>query len=278
MSDISLPSALAARLTSLKSTTSALNKGDKPAPDVQNTSSSSNEPAAIVMTSLTQKAQDLQKLLDRLESSITTITNSRAKVDDVVASIEEAGGITVRARDLLRTDAGYEGNKDRILELESRFGSVMKKIDQLVDSAAKDGVNLLKGESLTTPFDISGKSAVLTQGLDISTRGLEFRDANFTSLESVQDSRIDVMNALDMAVTLRHLLSSDLILMQTRQEFSNETVKALSDGMAQAPLSNPIADLTEEAASLTALQLRQLLSTSDTALAAETQQFLLKQF
>jgi hypothetical protein len=277
MSDISLTSALTARLTSLKSNVTSPNKGDKASPDVQNTTSS-NEPAAIVMTSLTQKAQDLQKLLDRLESSITTITSARSKVDEVVAGIEEAGGITVRARDLLRTDAGYDGNKDRILELESRFGGVLKKIDQIVESAARGGVNLLKGDTLTTPFDMSGKSMVLTQGLNLTTQGLEFREADFTTAESVQNSRIDVMNALDIAVTLRHLLSSDLILMQTRQEFSNETVKALSDGVAQSPLSNPLTDMTEEAASLMALQLRQQLSNSTVSLAAETQQFLLKQF
>ncbi len=257
--------------TSVKNTSD--DKSAAPAQTTQN-SSSTSEPVTIVVTSLNEKVQDLQKLLDGIDKNITTLSNSRDLADKAVATMEEAGGITVRARDTLKTASGYEGNKDRISELQDRYTAALEKLAQIVDSASTDGVNLLKGDTLTTSFDQTGKSTFTTTGMDLSPETLEFRNPDFTTLEGVQNSRIDVMNAVDIGTTLRHILSSDMILMQTRQEFSQETISTLSAGAEQIP----VAHLGDESANLLALQVRQQLSESDVPLASEGQQYLLKQF
>ncbi|PZP57129.1 MAG: hypothetical protein DI586_01510 [Micavibrio aeruginosavorus] len=226
------------------------------------------------MTSLNEKAQDLQKLLDTVEKSISTLATSRDQVQNAIGILEEAGGITIRARDTLKTSAGYDGNKDRLAELETRYSAALEKLDALVNNPATGGVNLLKGESLTTSFDSAGKSQFTTTGLDLSPEALEFRNPDFSSLEKVQDARIDVMNAIDIGTTLRHIISSDLMLLQTRQEFSQSTISTLSEGAEAIPVGN----LGDEAANLLALQIRQQLSDTDVQLAAESQQHLLKQF
>jgi hypothetical protein len=220
---------------------------------------------------LASKVEDVQKLLNGIEQNIKILTTSIALINDAIACIEEAGGFTVRARDTLQTDQGYEGNKDRLSELETRFLNAVAKINPIVDKANPLGVNLLRGQTLHTALDMTGKNNIETHGLNISSEALEFRTPSFINQVKVQDSRIDVMNAIDMAITLRHVLASDLILLQTRQEFSSATIEVMREGLEPR-------DLNDESAKLLALEVRKKLALSDEPLVAEAQQFILQQF
>ncbi len=236
---------------------------------------SATETTTIAVTSLNQKAQDIGKLLDGLDKSITTLQAARDTINEVIAMIEEAGGITIRARDTLKTSAGYEGNKDRLADLETRFQAVLAKIDATVNAVSGKGVNLLKGDTLVTSFgEKNSNSDLQTQGYDLTAKGLEFRKPDFSSLFKVQDSRIDVMNGIDIAITLRHQVTSDMMLIQTRQEFSQNTIETLNAGASTIQLN----DLGDEAANLLVLQVRQQLAQTEDPLASEAQQHLLKQF
>ena len=272
MSGISSTSMFMTRLASLKQGQATDAKTTNTKTASADISTKSSEPVTIVVTSLNEKVQDLQKLLDTVEQNITTLATSRDLTDHAVGLLEEAGGITVRARDTLKTNAGYEGNKDRLADLEKKFSDTISKLGLLIDNASVNGVNLLKGETLTTSFDGSDKSQFSTTGLNLDD--LDFRPADFSSVESVQDAKIDVMNAVDITTTLRHVISSDLMLMQTRQEFSQETISTLTAGAEAIP----VADLGDESANLLALQIRQQLTEADVPLAADSQQHILKQF
>lgn len=280
MSEIPMTSTLMTRLLGLKSgqTTGAEKAvtGDKKTVSAQTavTASSTSETTTIAVTSLNQKAQDLQKLLDGLDKSITTLQTARDGINEIVGLLEEAGGVTVRARDTLKTNAGYEGNKDKIADLETRYNDILKKVDQIVAASGSKGTNLLKGDTLTTSFDEDGKSTIDTQGTDLTSAGLEFRKPDFSTAFKVQDSRIDVMNAIDIAITLRHQVTSDTMLIQTRQEFSENTIETLNAGADKIQFK----DLGEEAANLLVLQVRQHISQTEDPLASEAQQHLLKQF
>ena len=216
--------------------------------------------------------EDLKTLLDGFESAISVLTISRDLVDEVIAVIEEAGGISVRARDTLKTAAGYEGNKQRLEELEIRFNGTLTKIEHIIERATVKGINLLKGESLFIHFDATGKNKSETRGINLTPKALEFRKPIFTSVERVQDSRIDVMNAIDIATTLRHVINSDLFMLQGREEFSKETMAHIITE------TKPSYELKDEAANLLALQIRQQLSEDDTALATDAARDILSQF
>jgi len=276
--EISQTSMFMSRLAQLKQAKAAPSDGPFPARNAAAPATPapppSSEPVSIVVTSLNEKVLDLQKLLDGIGKNITALATSRDRADEAIGILEEAGGITVRARDTLKTAAGYEGNKDRIAELEKRFSGALEKLSHLVEGSSLNGINLLKGDTLSIALDNTGKNQLATTGIDLSPETLEFRNPDFKTASGVQDSRIDVMNALDIATTLRHVLSSDLMLLQTRQEFSLETISTLSEGAKAMPSQN----IGDEAASLLALQLRQQLSENDLPLAGESQQFLLKQF
>lgn len=281
MSEIPMTSVLMTRLLGLKSpqggavSVSSATGGDKPSATSQNGPAVlSADQTTLFVTSLNKTSQNLQTVFDALGRSLTTLQGARDAANNVIGILEEAGGITVRARDTLRTSAGYEGNKDRLAELEDRYSSVLKKLDSAVDKASAQGVNLLKADTLTTVFDTEGKSTLVTQGFDVTAKGLEMRAPKFSSLESVQDSRIDVMNAIDIATTLRNQISSDVMLLQTRQEFSENAIAAMASGSEHIQQNN----LTDEAANLLALQIRQQLSETESPLASEAQSHLLRQF
>ena len=249
--------------------------GDKAAAPAPIKTMSATETTTIAVTSLNQKAQDIGKLLDGLDKSITTLQTARDSINEIIGFIEEAGGITIRARDTLKTSAGYEGNKDRLAELETRFQAVLDKLDAKIEAVSGKGVNLLKGDTLVTSFaDKKSNSDLLTQGYNLTAKGLEFRKPDFSSLFKVQDSRIDVMNGIDIAITLRHQVTSDMMLIQTRQEFSQNTIETLNAGASTIQLN----DLGDEAANLLVLQVRQQLAQTEDPLASEAQQQLLKQF
>lgn len=281
MSEIPMTSVLMTRLLGLRSpqggavSVSSATGGDKPSATSQNGPAVlSADQTTLFVTSLNKTSQNLQTVFDALGRSLTTLQGARDAANNVIGILEEAGGITVRARDTLRTSAGYEGNKDRLAELEDRYSAVLKKLDSAVDKASAQGVNLLKADTLTTVFDTEGKSTLVTQGFDVTAKGLEMRAPKFSSLESVQDSRIDVMNAIDIATTLRNQISSDVMLLQTRQEFSENAIAAMASGSEHIQQNN----LTDEAANLLALQIRQQLSETESPLASEAQSHLLRQF
>lgn len=217
---------------------------------------------------------DLKSLLDGFESAIGVLTMSRDLVDEVIAIIEEGGGITVRARDTLKTASGFEGNKQRLEELEIRFLGTLTKIEQVIERATIKGINLLKGDSLFIHFDTEGKSKLETRGINLTPKALEFRKPLFNSLERVQDSRIDVMNAIDIATTLRHVINSDLFMLQGREEFSKETMANLVDETKATDNTT----LKDEAANLLALQIRQQLSENEAPLAGDAARDILSQF
>lgn len=282
MSEISQTSMFLSRLANLKQSQSAAVKSPNEKSPVQQslnpsaTKSSTpvSEPVTIVVTTLNDKVQDLQKLLNGLDQSISSLNTSIGYVDEAIAALEEAGGISVRARDILKAEEASQDSKTRIAELEKRFDSAIEKIGAVVGKSSVNGVNLLKAETLVTKFDQDGKSVIETSGVDLSPETLEIRPADFSSNAGIQDARIDVMNALDVTTTLRHMLTSDKILIQTRQEFSQETISTLSAGAKDLPIGN----VGDEAANLLALQIRQQLSETNLPLAAESQQHILKQF
>jgi flagellin len=281
MAEIPMTSVLMNRLLGLRSPQGAVVPapatagGDKSSTTSQNSLAvSSADQTTLFVTSLNKTSQNLQTVFDALGRSLTTLQGARDATNAVIGVLEEAGGITVRARDTLRTSAGYEGNKDRLAELEDRYSAVLKKLDNVVDRASVSGVNLLKADTLTTVFDTEGKSTLVTQGFDVTAKGLEMRTPNFSSLKTVQDSRIDVMNAIDVATTLRNQISSDVMLLQTRQEFSENAIAAMASGSEHIQQNK----LTDEAANLLALQIRQQLSEMEVPLASEAQSHLLRQF
>lgn len=77
----------------------------------------------------------------------------------------------------------------------------------------------------------------MTQGIDLSTQSIGLKAPDFSSLHAIQNARIDVANALDLAVTLRNIVTADISTIKVRREFCETSILLLSQ--IQDYLSTP---------------------------------------
>ncbi len=154
------------------------------------------------------------------------------------------------------------------------FNKVREQIDGIVKDANYRGVNLLGGDTLTTFFNEDRTSSLDTEGQDLSSVGLGLDKANFVDAEDVSKALNQVDNALGIVRAFGTSIANDLSIIQTREDFTNQTITTLKAGASD--LTD--ADLNEEGANLLALQTAQQLGVTSLSLASQSQQSVLRLF
>lgn len=180
--------------------------------------------AAEIIAFLQSKTQDIKTVISQLGNNADTLALQKNRCLNVIAILEEAGGITVRARNYVTPHQGTEKFSAEIQELKTMFTSTIKKLDTYVSAASDNNINLLYGGKLITQFDDNENGALVTHGIPLDSQSLGFRTPDFSTVLSVQNSRIDVMNAIDMVVTLRNTIASDIAFIKSGFIFSNSTI------------------------------------------------------
>lgn len=206
------------------------------------TASSAAAPSVLEISKLSRR--EFLEVLQGLDDDLDILETSLGKVQGVIALLEEAGGLSVRARNFMQETNGAEKFKDKLRDLEDWYSRTLEKLDEHIEKSAVNGVNLLKGDSLTIKFDPAGHSILLTQGLDLTTQSLGIRAPDFSSLHSIQNARIDITNSIDLAVTVRNIVSSDVATIRTRREFCETALSFLTQiqdylTSASSPLDEP---------------------------------------
>ncbi len=163
---------------------------------------------------------------------------------------------------------------DTVTKLEADYNEVRKQIDSIVKDANYRGVNLLQGDDLTTNFNEDNTSSLTTKGVDFTAAGLGLATADFSSTTTIQQSIDEVRSALNEVRDFGGSIANSLSLIQTRQEFTQNTINTLKAGA----LDLTKADENEEGANLLALQTRQQLGVTSLSLAAQSQQSVLRLF
>ncbi len=164
----------------------------------------------------------------------------------------------------------------RLAELEGEFDNIRTQIDQLVTNGDTGfrGTNLLNGDDLSTFFNESRTSSLVTNGVTFNASGLGLNAADFADGASVSTALADTRAALDSVRNFGTTLANDLAIIQTREVFTKSTVNTLVEGSDKLT----IADQNEEGAQLLALQTRQQLGVTSLALASQSQQSILRLF
>lgn len=178
---------------------------------------------------------------------------------------------------------GSLGNSERRAAMQQEFNTLIEQLDQTVRDAGFNGVNLLQGDSLRVVFneltgaDQSSLNVRLNNadgsafgGVSASSLGIE-TGANFQSNADL-DSLIDSLtNATSQVRDLNSQMSSNLSVVENRQDFTKGMVNILQTGADNLTL----ADMNEEAANSLALQTRQQLGQTAMSLTAQQDQSIL---
>jgi hypothetical protein len=227
--------------------------------------------------SLSRKASELQSHLNVINRNVAVLEGSGQAVRDVTAQLRKADVVIGRALAQLAQDAASakQTSKSVLADFSKSFNADLNRIDSIVASQDKGGINLLRGEALETSFTGIANTSLVTQGADITREGLGFgKEVTFESLSDVARASDLLRSAIEGVKGLDVAFQIDLEEIQTKQDFAAGTVETLLagfeglGGLGQA----------DEGANLLAQQASLLLAASDEPLVSEEQQNLLSLF
>ncbi|MEM1285722.1 MAG: flagellin, partial [Pseudomonadota bacterium] len=159
----------------------------------------------------------------------------------------------------------------------SQFNEIIGQIDELAEDASFNGINLLNGDDLEVVFNEDGSSSLEITGVTFDSAGLGLSSQATTAFDT-NEAIETVLGSLDGAISsLRSQASefgSNLSIVETREDFTNNMINTLETGAANLTL----ADTNEEGANLLALQTRQQLSSTALSLASQADQNVLRLF
>jgi flagellin len=235
-------------------------------------------------------------------TAVTVSITASASVDDVVASINGNTSLDGKVRasndngklrienlstsDLAVTDTaaattgtgGTVGGNTVRADLVTQFNDLRQQLDRLAEDAAFNGINLLRGDSLSITFNETGSSSLTIQsknGSAINSTNLGI-DSQATTVADTDAGLDAVLTDLSSALgTLRSQSSefgSKLSVVQNRQDFTKSMINTLKGGADNLTL----ADQNEEGANLLALNTRAQLATSALSFASQGDQQVLQ--
>jgi flagellin-like hook-associated protein FlgL len=161
-----------------------------------------------------------------------------------------------------------------LARLEKDYNSIRTQIDELVQDSGYAGVNLLKGDDLKTTFNADRTSSLTTKGVSFNSEGLGLGKANFSSAQTIDSALTQLRAAKTEVRNFGTTLANDLSIIQTRQDFTKETINNLQEGSDKLTL----ADKNEEGAKLLALQTQQQLGVISLSMASQSAQSVLRLF
>ena len=209
-------------------------------------------------------ATNTTALQANLGFGVNSISSSIAGDDgtDTVSAVEGYSNFTVPSA------AG------EIARLEKDYDSVRTQIDELVQDSGYAGVNLLKGDNLKTTFNEDRTSSLSTKGVTFTSEGLGLSKANFSSAQAIDTALTELRTAKSEVRNFGTTLANDLSIIETRQNFTQETINNLQEGSDKLTL----ADKNEEGAKLLALQTQQQLGVISLSMASQSAQSVLRLF
>jgi len=250
-----------------------------------------NSTLSVTVGSGTQQDIDLTAVTSRtsLLSTINAgLTGATATIDagnNVVITaanttdsltIAGAGGTSLGLASSAPT-AGTTINNTARAAAEAQFNSLLTQIDQLAGDSSFNGNNLLQSDNLSAIFNAAGTSSLSITGVDFDSGGLGINAAAtdaFQNNTSINATLTELDTAISTLRTQASTFGSNLSVVETRQEFTNNLINVLETGAGNLTL----ADTNEEGANLLALQTRQQLSSVSLSLASQADQAVLRLF
>ena len=269
MSDIVLSSGVRSNLLQLQQTSDLITSTQtKLATGKRVNSALDNPNNFFTAQGLSNRANDLNNLLDTMSSGINTIQAANNGITAITKLVQSAQALTSQA--LQTSDTTVRST------LAGQFTTLLTQIDQLSGDSGFNGTNLLGGNNLSVTLNESGTSSVTVSGVTDTSAGLSISAAtnNWAAASDINAASTNLTNALTTLRSQSQTLGSSLSVVQIRQDYTKSMINTRQAGSDALTL----ADSNEEGANLLALQTRQQLSTTALSLAAQSDQNVLKLF
>lgn len=151
-----------------------------------------------------------------------------------------------------------EGEDLNLAAISVEYEKILKQLDQVAVDAQYRGINLLKNDDMTTFFNESRNSKLVTKGMNATFEGLGLETKDFGSIEAVREKINQVRAARKTLQSYASTISTDLSIIQIRRNFTEGQINVHKAGADDLTVT----DLNEEGANFLALQTRQQIQTA----------------
>ena len=220
--------------------------------------------------SLTNRASDLEALLDSMGQCIQTIEAANEGIEAITAYVEQLKSVADQAYAV-----GADADEDALSEYAAQFDRINAEIDALIEDASYQGINLLAGGTLKVTFNETRDNSFSITGEDVKTEmAITAATGSWTDIAKVEESLKAITKATDFLRSYSTELGNNYSIIQTRQDFTDAMIDVLEAGADNLVL----ADMNEESANYLALQTRQQLAINSLSLASQSAQSVLSLF
>ena len=234
-----------------------------------------------------ESLQELANEINTIEGLKATVEPGTDPANDTRIRLQSTNGQDITTADLGGNVAGAtifgadfglqaatSGAPIDQTSLQASYDEVLTQIDDLVGDSGYRGTNLLDGGALTVTFNEDGTSTLTISGVDFSFSGLGIATADFSSVATIDTALDEIEAALTTVRAQSRVFGTNLNIIQTRQDFTENIVNTLREGADKLTL----ADKNEEGARLLSLQTTQQLGITSLALASQANQSVLRLF
>lgn len=269
INDISLTAGMRSTLLNLQNTSELFDRTQVRLSTGKKVNTALDDPINyFAAKSHTDRATDLSELKDAMNEAIQTVKAADAGITAIEDLIAQAKSLAQSA--LASSDATERSN------LAAQFDALRTQIDNLAEDSGYKGTNLLQSDNLQVIFNEDGTNSLTITGVDASSSGLGIAAAtnNWANDADITAAIADLDTARNTLRTNAETLSSNLAVVQTRKDFTDNMITTLTKGADNLTL----ADMNEEGANMLMLQTRQALGTTALSLASQAAQSVLRLF
>lgn len=272
MADISLTASMRSNLLSLQQTQSLMDTTQERLSTGKKVNSAIDNPSSYYTAqSLTNRASDLNALLDSMGQGIQTIQAANEGIEAITEFVQQAKAIATSANDTSKADS--------VENYMNQYNKILDQIDQLAKDSGYKGVNLLQGNDLKVVFNEDRSSYLTINGTfaNTSEKGLKINRAKNwinTDNKAIDDSISELENAITSLRNMASEFGNNYSIVENRENFTESLINVLEEGSDKLTL----ADMNEESANMLALQTRQQLAINSLSLASQAAQSVLSLF
>lgn len=276
MSTITLTASMRSNLSSLKVIQTQMDKTQERLSTGKKVNSAIDNASSYYQArSLTNRAADLDSLLDSMGQGVQTIQAANEGIEAITSFVEQMKSVAESAAAL---DANAEGYDDKVADYAAQFDAIKAQIADIAEDSSYQGVNLLIGNKLKVVFNETRSNDLTVTGKDIvdemAITGAAGDAGWKTGVEKITASIGEITTAVEKLRSFATELGNNFTVIETRQNFTEAMVDVLETGADKLVL----ADMNEESANYLALQTRQQLAINSLALASQSAQSVLSLF